>query len=399
MNPAIQELRAKQLAAGATLTEDTVLNPYPLSFHNEAAVRAACTDGVALYDRTHWGRLQVSGDDRLRFLHNQTTNSFNGLQPGQGCDTVFVTSTARTIDLVTAYVLEEAVLLLTSPGLNQQLLSWMDRFIFFADKVDLKDLTDSTAAFSVLGADSDRLITSLGAGELIGLPPASHQQIQVGNIPVQVAIGSGLAIPGYTLIVAVTHAAALWQQLIDQGALPMGETLWQELRIGQGRPAPGQELTEDYNPLEAGLWQTISLSKGCYIGQETIARLHTYRGVKQQLWGVRLTQAAAPDSIVRVGTEKIGRLTSCVATPDGYLGLAYIRTKNVEPGLTVVIEQPQSEQVQGEQAQGEQQSADSKLADSKLADSNPTNSSDQPNQAELRQGKLVELPFVNHEYP
>jgi hypothetical protein len=184
----------------------------------------------------------------------------------------------------------------------------------------------------------------------------------------------------------------------------MGETLWQELRIGQGRPAPGQELTEDYNPLEAGLWQTISLSKGCYIGQETIARLHTYRGVKQQLWGVRLTQAAAPDSIVRVGTEKIGRLTSCVATPDGYLGLAYIRTKNVEPGLTVVIEQPQSGQVQGgqvqgEQAQGEQQSADSKLADSKLADSNPTNSSDQPNQAELRQGKLVELPFVNHEYP
>lgn len=344
MHPAIQQLRSQQQAAGATLDQQSDLS-IPLHFGDEAAVRAALSDGVALYDRSHWGRIQVGGADRLRFLHNQTTNSFNTLQPGQGCDTVFVTPTARTIDLVTAYVQETAVLLLTSPGWSAQLMSWMDRFIFFADQVELKDLTDSTAAFSLLGPGSDRLIETLGAGELIGLPLDSHRSIEFAGMSIQVAVGGGLAIPGYTLLLDNEHAPTLWAALIDQAALPMGETLWQELRIAQGRPSPGQELTDDYNPLEAGLWHTISLSKGCYIGQETIARLHTYRGVKQQLWGIQMTQVAPPDSPVRVGEEKIGRLTSCVATPTGYLGLAYIRTKNVEPGLAVQIGESQGELV------------------------------------------------------
>lgn len=125
----------------------------------------------------------------------------------------------------------------------------------------------------------------------------------------------------------------------------MGEQLWEQLRVEQGRPVPGQELTEDYNPLEAGLWQTISLSKGCYIGQETIARLHTYKGVKQQLWGIRLAEAAEPETPITVGEEKIGRLTSCTETETGYFGLAYIRTKNVKPGLPVKVGETKGELV------------------------------------------------------
>jgi folate-binding protein YgfZ len=334
----MQSLRAQQIAAGATFTS-VEGKEIPLSYGNDSIAQTAIQTSVAVYDRSHWGRVQIGGADRLRFLHNQTTNDFNQQQPGQGCDTVFITSTARTIDLVTAYVLEDSVLLLTSPGYSQRLISWMDRFIFFADKVELKDVTDSTAAFSLIGPDSDRVIQQLGAAALIGQPHASHAVIPVGTAEVRVAVGSGLTNPGYTLFTSSEQADALWQQLTAAGAVPMGEQVWQQLRIEQGRPAPASELTDDYNPLEAGLWHTISLSKGCYIGQETIARLHTYRGVKQQLWGVRLTQTAKPDSLITAGNEKIGHLTSCVATPDGYFGLAYIRTKYVEPGLQVNIDE------------------------------------------------------------
>jgi len=77
----------------------------------------------------HWGRIRVSDEDRIRFLHNQSTNDFQQLQPGQGCDSVMVTSTARTIDL-TAYVMEDAVLLLVSPNRRQYLMDWLDRYIF-----------------------------------------------------------------------------------------------------------------------------------------------------------------------------------------------------------------------------------------------------------------------------
>lgn len=342
MKQIMQQLREQQIAAGAEISAEMDV---PGSFGNETTALEAVHTGVALYDRSHWGRIQVAGDDRIRFLHNQTTNNFNALQPGQGCDTVFVTSTARTIDLVTAYVLDDAVLLLTSPGYSQRLIEWMDRFIFFADKVELKDLTETTAAFSLLGPNSDELLQKLGAEAVIGQPLASHRLIRLRDLEVRVAVGSGLATPGYTLFTTVEQAAPLWQMLVAAGAVPMGEQLWQQLRIEQGRPAPGQELTDDYNPLEVGLWHTISLSKGCYIGQETIARLHTYRGVKQQLWGIRLTQPAEPDTVIMAGEEKIGRLTSCTQTSHGYWGLGYIRTKNVVPGLQVNVGDSEGELV------------------------------------------------------
>lgn len=344
MNRMIQQLREQQIAAGAILIPAAGLE-IPGSFGNETTARETLLNGVLLYDRSHWGRIQVAGADRIRFLHNQTTNNFNSLKSGQGCDTVFVTSTARTIDLVTAYSLDESVLLLTSPGYSQRLIEWMDRFIFFADKVELKDLTDTTASFSLLGVNSDALIAKLGAGAIIGQPYATHLTVELAGATVRVAVGSGLATPGYTLFVSTDHAADLWQTLSAAGAVPIGEQLWQQLRIEQGRPLPGQELTDDYNPLEAGLWHTISLNKGCYIGQETIARLHTYKGVKQQLWGIRLSQPVQPDSVVMAGDEKVGRLTSCTQTPEGYWGLAYIRTKNVVPQLSVKVGESEGELV------------------------------------------------------
>lgn len=331
-----QSLRDRQAQAAATFTT-AAETEIPVSFGNDAEAWQAAQTGVALHDRSHWGRIQVGGADRIRFLHNQTTNNFEILQPGQGCDTVFVTSTARTIDLVSAYVLDNAVLLLTAPGYNQRLIQWMDRFIFFADEVELKDLTSSTVAFSLIGAGSDALLGKLGAGAIVGQTCNNHLVLNLGGVETRVAVGCGLAVSGHTLYVNATDAATLWQFLVESGAVPMGEQVWERLRIQQGRPAPDRELTDDYNPLEAGLWYTISLNKGCYIGQETIARLHTYRGVKQQLWGVQLNQFAEPDSAVIAGEEKIGKLTSCIATDRGYAGLAYIRTKAANPALNVRI--------------------------------------------------------------
>ncbi|MFN9399702.1 MAG: folate-binding protein, partial [Dolichospermum sp.] len=113
--------------------------------------------------------------------------------------------------------------------------------------------------------------------------------------------------------------------------------------------------THYYNTLEVGLWQTISINKGCYIGQETIARLNTYKGVKQYLWGIHLHGAAEPGTIITIGDEKVGKLTSYTTTPDGHFGLGYIKSKAGGVGLKVQI--------------GE------------------------------TEGEIVAIPFVSHEYP
>lgn len=332
----IEQLQEVQAASGAFFAESNGTT-IPVSFGNDSEAMQAVREGVAICDRSHWGQILVSDSDRLRFLHNQSTNDFERLQPGQGCDTVFVTSTARTIDLATAYVMEDAVLLLVSPSRRNYIIDWLDRYIFFADRVKLQDVTSESAVFSLIGANSDALLEQLGVNTIIGQTYATHQLTQLADVEVRVAVGSGLATAGYTIIVPKEKAATVWSLIVETGAVPLGDRVWDVLRIEQGRPAPDQELTEDYNPLEAGLWQTLSFNKGCYIGQETIARLNTYKGVKQYLWGIRLDAPAEPGSVITVGEEKVGKLTSYIKTENGSFGLGYIRTKAGGAGLKVQV--------------------------------------------------------------
>ena len=306
------------------------------TFGNDATAIVAARDGVAIYDRSHWGCLQVEDQDRLNFLHNQSSSDFKGLQPGQGCETVVLTSTARTIDLVSAYVTAGMVLLIVSPNRRHQLMPWFDRYIFFGDRVQLRDLSDETAIFSLLGPQSQTLLSQLGVTH-IPEHPHHHTQINLGELEVRIAVGGGLATSGYTLLVPVAAAAEVWGLLRDAGAVPLGAQCWEQLRIQQGRPQPDAELTEDYNPLEAGLWHTISLDKGCYIGQETIARLHTYQAVKQQLWGLELTASIPAGTAITIEDRKVGTVTSVVDTPDGPRGLGYVKTKAGGAGSVVQV--------------------------------------------------------------
>ncbi len=304
---------------------------------NNFQIMQAARSGAAIYDSSDWGKIIVSDRDRLRFLHNQSTADFEKLQAGVGCDTVFVTSTARTIDLATGLILEDEVLLIVSPNRRKYLFDWLDKYIFFADRVKLKDATDTLASFTLMGEQSATILEQLGCPQSTELPPHSHQLCIVNGIEVRIAIGTELGLPGYRLICDRDRAEALRQALTNLGAVTVDEDAWECLRIAQGRPKPDAELTEDYNPLEVGLWDTISFTKGCYIGQETIARLNTYKGVKQYLWGIKLADAVAVGTTITIGGEKVGVLTSCTQTDAGTIGLGYVRSKAGGVGLRVML--------------------------------------------------------------
>ncbi|MDX2242643.1 MAG: folate-binding protein [Leptolyngbyaceae cyanobacterium bins.302] len=331
----MHQLRQSQAKHGAIFTTDANV---PETFGNDETAIPAIAEGVAVCDRSHWGRIQLTDADRQTFLHNQSTNNIQSLKPGEGCDTLFVTSTARTIDLATVYVLEASVLVVVSPNRREYLLQWLDRYIFFGDKVKLQDVTDQTALFSLVGAGSKDLLQRLGVETSPGSAYASHQEVTLAGCSVRLAVGSGLASPGYSLMVAADQAAIVWEALVEAGGLPLGDRAWEQLRIQQGRPAPDYELTEEFNAVEACLWQAISINKGCYIGQETIARLDTYQGVKQQIWGIQLqAESVEVGTPITLEEEKIGVLTSITATPDGAFGLGYVRTKAGGAGLQVQV--------------------------------------------------------------
>ncbi|WP_310487294.1 folate-binding protein [Chamaesiphon sp. VAR_69_metabat_338] len=323
--------------------------------NNLNKILQSAKSGVAIYDTSDWGKILVSDRDRLRFLHNQSTADFEKRQSGEGCDTVFVTSTARTIDLATGLILDDEVLLITSPNRRKYLFDWLDKYIFFADRVKLKDVTDTLASFTLMGAESASILAQLGCPDLNELPLHSHQVHHVNGIEIRIAIGTELGLPGYRLICDRSSAPALKEAIANLGAVTVDENAWECLRIQQGRPKPDAELTEDYNPLEVGLWDTISFTKGCYIGQETIARLNTYKGVKQYLWGIKLAGSVAVGTAITVDDEKVGVLTSCSETDAGIMGLGYVRSKAGGVGLKVMVGDVE--------------------------------------------GEIIDLPFVRHEYP
>ncbi|MFN3679179.1 YgfZ/GcvT domain-containing protein [Thermosynechococcus sp.] len=281
----------------------------------------------AVYDCSHWGRLRLTGGDRLKFLHNQSSNNCLVLQPGQGADTVFLTSTARTLDLATLLVHQEWVDLLVSPQRREFLLKWFDKYIFFGDDVQVSDRTAESYCYRVFGGVAEKIAAQFG---LEGFPnPYDHVTVTYEGASLTLAATSGLAIAGLTLWSDRPLSDLLnpYPQLSDAD--------WEHLRIRQGRPAADAELTEAYNPLEARLGHTISFNKGCYIGQETIARLNTYQGVKQYLWGLELSAAVTPPTPLLFEGEKVGLLTSCTSLNGGAFGLGYVRTKVGGVGLTL----------------------------------------------------------------
>ncbi|XP_013616881.1 PREDICTED: putative transferase At1g60990, chloroplastic [Brassica oleracea var. oleracea] len=320
---------------GGIVSEDGVVE----SFDNDDEALDAFDSGVVVVDLSHFGRIRVSGDDRVHFLHNQTTANFECLSKGQGCDTVFVTPTARTIDIAHAWIMKNAIMLMVSPTTCQSIIEMLNKCIFFADKVEIKDITKQTYFFALAGPKCNQIMSKLNLGDLIGQPYGKHQHYSFDGMPITVGVGSLISDEGFTMLMSPGGAVSVWKTLLSEGAVPMGSEAWEKLRVLQGRPAPERELSKEFNVLEAGLWNSISLNKGCYKGQETIARLITYDGIKQRLCGLELSAQAEPGSTITFDGKKVGKLTSYTRGRNGssHFGLGYIKKQAASVGTTVTI--------------------------------------------------------------
>ncbi|KAK1374288.1 Glycine cleavage T-protein aminomethyltransferase [Heracleum sosnowskyi] len=333
--PIDHDLLDTTISAGAVVSEDGIVE----TFNNDDEALDRVDKGTVVVDLSHYGRIRVSGEDRAHFLHNQSTADFDSLREGQGCDTVFVTPTARTIDIAHAWIMKTAITLVVSPEISRSITEMLDKYIFFTDKVEVEDITTRTKLFVLVGPSSNKVISNLNMGDLVGQPYGSHKHYSVNRMPVTVAVGNIVSEEGFSLMMAPAVADSVWKALLGQGAIPMGSNAWEKLRILQGRPVPGKELTNEYNVLEAGLWNSISLDKGCYKGQETIARLITYDGIKQRLWGIHLSSPVKPGSSIAVDGKKVGKLTSYTATRKNseHFGLGYIKRSGASEGDLVTV--------------------------------------------------------------
>ena len=293
-------------------------------------------------------------------------------------ETCVTTNTARVRDLVTCARVDDTLALVCSADRAPKLAKTFDMYIFPADDVAVADRSAEMCALSLVGLGA---ASALGASALLGADVPTPEDGRAQPLPDGrgfALAGAGLAAPGITLLVPLDDLPAARDALAAAPGVELGTPDDLEtLRVMHGRPRAGAELTDDYNPLEAGLWRTVSFAKGCYIGQaralnfaqtrrnvpsdlgdlsrqETITRLNTYDGVKQQLWGLTLSDPVPPGTRLFAsaagkgdgdgedggGVRRAGVVTSVVSTAEGeHLGLGYVRTAVCDgPGITLTAE-------------------------------------------------------------
>ena len=300
----------------------------------EAEFRAA-ESGMAMADNSIFGRMEVMGRDRLDLLHRLSTNSLTGLPAGGAVSTVFVTDKGRIVDRVIISTRDDSLVLITSPGTESLLTHWIEKYTITED-IRLKTVTDGTVMISLIGPRSISMFSAL-----TGAPLGENTSVSLSHGGVQLfVVRTKDARSDIANIIAEKAAAHRIVEMLNSlpGACWIGRRAYEGFRIASGIAASPGELNDTYNPFECGLRDLISFTKGCYIGQEVIARLDTYGKIRRHLACVA-SPAGPPGPLplpmLKDGAEA-GTLTSITEIPfDGkYLGLAVIRN-DLAPGDTL----------------------------------------------------------------
>jgi tRNA-modifying protein YgfZ len=290
----------------------------------------ALSNGVAILDRSHLGRVRITGADALDLINRFSTNETVGLADGDVVVTVLTSNIGRVIELITV-VRRSATesVILTGPGAENTIVEWLDRYNFGED-CEFSITTESSAQISVSGPHASEL----------GLPlPENGRAIstEIGGVAVEIVHVPGPSLASYEVLVEDRNALpAVSDALAAAGGVPADENATEALRIERGLPARSHEITDDNNPLEAGLEPYVSFTKGCYMGQEVIARLDTYDKIQRRIVGLLSSDNAklSTESTLRSEDREIGRITSVAASPSlgREIALAYVRKAFAEPG-------------------------------------------------------------------
>jgi folate-binding protein YgfZ len=307
----------------------------------------AAREQVALVARHDVGRVMVTGRDRGSYLHGLLTNDITGLKAGQGCYAAYLTAQGRMITDLWVYDLGDAILITLPALVKDSVLARLDQSIFTED-VRLRDVTGKFAGIAAVGplaAAAAARVLGDSAESLTALQQNGNRSATFQGRPAIVLEVEATGEPGYELLVDPAQSQSLREALHAAGAVDLNDVVAETLRVEAGIPKFGVDMTEETIPLEAGIeGRAISMTKGCYVGQEVIVRvLHRGHGrVARRLVGLRIVDGdAVPSagSVVRFDGHDVGRVTSAAWSPRLQRGiaLAYLHRDHAVPEQRVDV--------------------------------------------------------------
>jgi folate-binding protein YgfZ len=317
--------------------------------HSVEGYQAVAT-GAGLADRSDRHRLRVLGPDRAKFLHNLCTNEVKRLADGRGNEAFVTSPQGKTLAYVTLLACDDGILLRTDPDAVATLRPHLEKYGVFED-VRLEDVSATTFEFHLAGPKAEQVLTASGA-DLPAGPELSHATTALGGINIRVVRESPTGRPGLTLIGAAHDSHAVARLLHERGAASgltnVGPETFDALRIEAGTPVFGRDVTVDNLPQEIGRDErAINFVKGCYLGQETVARIDALGHVNKLLRGLRLHEEPPPPAgsvLESAEGKRVGAVTSSAFSPGwkAPLALAYVRTTHAAPGTELRVKRPDS---------------------------------------------------------
>ncbi|MBA3471393.1 MAG: aminomethyl transferase family protein [Herpetosiphonaceae bacterium] len=304
---------------------------------NIKAYDAAATGAVYL-DRSTTGCVEVTGRDRLVLVNRLSTNALLNLAPGQGQITVLTTNIGRIIDLVTVLAIDDnRIWVITSANRGEEIAKYLDGNKFFNDEFTVRELTEMVSQMRLYGPQSTPLLAAATGLQLDDLAVWQHVTAEIDGCPVRLVRIRPIRTGGWAVFSDVAAADAVIEAVDKAGAVLLDRATFNLLRVESGYPNVA-ELNREYIPLEANLWDAVSFSKGCYVGQEIIARMESRGKLAKKLMGLQLSgEVQVPAELLADG-KNAGDLTSLVYSPalEHYIGLGYVRTAH-EPGAVLQV--------------------------------------------------------------
>lgn len=283
-----------------------------------------------LLDRSARGKLLLGGAEAAEYLQGQLTNDVEGLDPGEGRYAALLDRKGHIqADMRVLRLGPDEIWIDTEPVALETARRHLEMYKI-GREVELADVSAERAILSLIGP---RAVEVAGAA---ALPEHACKEAAVEGIEC-IAVGTA---EGIDLIAASDDAGGLREALLERGAAEVGEAAAEVLRIEAGRPRFGAEMSSATMPAEAGIVErAVDFEKGCYIGQEPVARLH-YRGrPNRRLRGLELSALAAPGAALRLGEKQVGEIGSaCLSPARGPIALAVVR-REAEPGAELAVDE------------------------------------------------------------
>jgi folate-binding protein YgfZ len=304
---------------------------------------------VGLVDRSDRVRLEIAGPDRGKFLHNLTTNEIKRMAVGRGCEAFVTSPQGKTIGYMVILAADDRVIVRADPGGAELALPHFRKYGVF-DDVSIDDVSSSTFELHLFGPDAIEL-AKRAAGKLPEDIEYAHIAAEIGGNAVRLVRESPALPRGLTVIGELAAAASVKESLLEQGRelsiIEVDADSFDVLRIEAGTPVFGKEVTDKNLPQEFGRDdRAINFVKGCYLGQETVARIDALGHVNQVLKGLCFEPSSRPPepgSVLEHDGKRVGVITSAAFSPvrESFVGLGMIRTTNSRAGSRLSFKSPQ----------------------------------------------------------